>query len=605
MKKNIAQIKPQLFFLITSLIFGILICIITPYGSANDEYTHTVRTWEISKFDFIPNKGSGPTSLPAAFLASTYRSRFFIDPLSIDDLKDLFQLKIIPEENNTHFTRSFYSPLVYFPAAIVMGLFLRILNNIPVIIPLTLIKLLHLSIYILLTYIAIKKIPFGKFTLATISLAPIVILESSIVSIEYINYGSVALFISWVLFLANKEDQVNIKEFIILLFLIFLITIIKTNSIFLLLFLFIIPKYQFSKPKWKLFSFLFAIISLIVFYLFWNIIAYSNFYVQSENINLGKQVFYILGHPTIFIQTLFNQIAGDWKMYIIGWIGLYGYGNGIVPIVVYWLYIITIIFVSIFDTPPKKRVLFFRMFFFIMSIVGVILTFTIFYLTMNNVGDSFITGIQGRYFYVSGFLFFFGLVGIIRWNNSCFPKILSFLNIFTLCFYTFGLFATYYILCGTNLYTKGLCYLPQYKNWDPVTYTTGILSGDFILKQTFISKCNGLSEVRIMLAEDSSISGELIFKLIDRESKETIATKSIQPEVRNLGTWINMQLDYPISSLGKSYILSIQPFNTFANNFIFSTAQRDEYRDGDLIINGKFPDTDVLFQYGCITNYSK
>lgn len=196
-------------------------------------------------------------------------------------------------------------------------------------------------------------------------------------------------------------------------------------------------------------------------------------------------------------------------------------------------------------------------------------------------------------------LLFLSFAGSVNLKLPILPEIASLFNIAVLGFYCFGLFASYYIQCGSNLYTKGYCYLPKYKNWDPITYTTGPIYGKFLIEQSFVSKCNNLTEVRIILAKDSSIDQGLMFALYGEDDQKLIYSNFIQPKASNLGTWISLKLDDPVLSQEKPFKLTIHPSNIVGSDYIFSTSERDEYIDGKLWIDGIAQEADLLFQYGC------
>ena len=112
--------------MIVCALFGAFISIINPYDAGFDEYTHTVRIWEISKFDLIPNNGEDPNELPIAFYQVAYfNSRVFLDILTKSDIQRIIHTTINPDQTIQHFTHSVYFPLLYFPDAFIMGILLK------------------------------------------------------------------------------------------------------------------------------------------------------------------------------------------------------------------------------------------------------------------------------------------------------------------------------------------------------------------------------------------------------------------------------------------------------------------------------------------------
>ncbi len=598
------KIKAEKFFLVFSIIFGIIICFLTPYGGGYDELTITARIWEISHFDFIPNDDAEGIVIPAAFHNSSYRARFFFSPFTTEEINLKSKIVITPDQMSKEFTRSVYFPILYLPSAFIIGFFARVLNNIPIMFTLYLLKIFNLFIYILFVFISIKIIPFGKNIVSVIALTPMVLFQTISVSYYYLLYGIIFFYISYIFYLATKNSKISIKEFWLLLFLIFMIIASKPDSLILIFLLFILPIKKIF-IKWQtIFLLTFIIVNFIFIVIGWNLLIYQNYIMNSSDTNMFRQSFFIISNPITYIKAILHDLQINGINYVKGWIGDYGY-TGSVPLIVYPLFLILIFLVSIFDNTPPANIGKNRVFLLVFSFINYFFTITVLYVIMSKVGSTVITDIHGKFFFVSGLLFFLSISGFINKKNR-YIRLISFILVFlVLSIYSLGLYLSYYTYCGPNLYISGLCYLPKYKNWAPETYTTGTLNDNFALQQTFVSECSGLSEIRILLAENSSISGKIILKLFDRTSEELISMETIQPKPENLGSWISLQLTHPISSQKSSYIITVQPYDATDTNFIFSTAQRDEYLDGDLKINGKYPDTDLLFQYGCDVHFHK
>ena len=599
-KKKIFSFKPEFIFLIIASFFGIINLLITPYGSGSDEFTHLNRIFEISKFQFIPHPNINEINLPVAFSMISYRTgRTLITPLTLDSIKSLLKITIDPKEAYLVNTRSVYFPTLYFPAALVMGIFSRILNNFPVLITVFIIRFINYFIFILFAYLSIKIIPYGKWVLFALLLAPGVINMSAIVNVDYASYGMSALFISWVVNLSKKKDQINNREFIILLGLILGLFTLKPNYAILIFLLFIISKKLITTRKTILLIF-FSLACFILFTIGWNIIVNSYSISTNSNIFPFDQLINVVTHPFQFFQTLFNAISSTSTEYFLGWIGYYGYGVGVVPPAVYPLFLLALLMLTLIKPENEKPALQQRIIFLVLGIMSTLSIFAIFYLFNSGVGSKSIFGVQGRYFFLSGLLIFIGLSGFDITKYSRIIKIVSTILIsVTNGLFTFGLFATYYLFCGSNYYIPGLCYLPEYKSNDQNSYSTGILDSGFVLKQTFSSECNNVKEINFFLAPDSGTKGLLIVKIFNSESTNPLVSNSYIVKENDIGKKLTFTVPNVTNGKGEDFYFTIEGQSDSKNGFSFATTMGDDYPAGKFFINNDLIQKDLFFHYGC------
>jgi len=591
------EIRAETFFLVFGVIFGVIICLLTPYGGGYDELTITARFWELSHFKFVPNSTDGGIKMPTAFFASSYRSRYFISPFTLEEMKLKFGIRIEPGNMSQPTTRSAYFPVFYLPSTLFIGFFTRFLSNIPVLVSLYLLKFFNLFVYLVLVYISIKLIPFGKLVLAVLALTPMVIFQTISVSYYYLHYGVILLFISFILFLSEKHENINHKEYGLLLFLVFLIISAKPDSLVLILLLFLLPYKRIISKKRLAFLFLFTAVCILLFVVGWNLLIYQDYPMKTEEVNVFKQIAFIIQNPFSYLGIVFRDLQINGVRYIKNWIGDYGY-TGLVPNIVYPLFLGLIFLVSIFDKGPNIKDIKIRLILLVFSFINALLTYTILYLIMSKVGANEVVGIFGKFFFTSGVLFFLSITGLIR-------KPFKFIHLFAgvlisliLSIYSLGLFLSYYTYCGDTFFSSDLCVLPKYKNWDPVAYHTDYLTENYLLKQSFIPHCEDVVLLRFYLSPLSAPDGILDIRLFGSNG-DPLQEQTYRVSEKDPGHWLEIHLQKPIKGRGKSFYFTISPHQGSSSSHVFSLSQRREYKDGIFSINGQDVAADLLFQYGC------
>jgi len=592
--------KPEKIFIILAFLFGVVNILLVPFGTGEDEFTHLSRIWEISKFHFMTKANSPIINMPNAFTRIDWRANNkFVDPISLKVYLDEYRITIEPLKIDPATTRSSYFPSLYFPAALVMGIFARILNNFPVLMTVTLIRLINLLIFLILSFLAIKTIPFGKWVLFAVLLAPEVIIISSIVNVDFASYGISALFISWVLYISFNKEKFSQKNYLILLALIFALFTLKVNYAILIALLFIIPKELFSKIQ-KTTLILFTIAAFLILVIAWNVITVPDSADFPTNPSISGQIAYVFSHPILFAGTVVHSISANIGNYLKEWIAEYANHVGAIPPLTYVLFGIGLILFSIFkseEIQPTKRQ---RIFLISLGVFSFLAIFVIFYLAISNVGSTVIAGIHGRYFFISGLLLFLGVSGFIR---NYLPQAMKIIAITTIAIsqglYILGIFATYYVFCGSNIYTPGLCYLPKYKDFDHTNYTTHKLTQGFIVKQTFVPECNKLDEIAFYLAPESNDQGSFTFQFYDGASNKLIYSKVYVVNENDLGKQLHFPIPEITSAKGKEFYFTLQGAELNSQDLSFSSSPKDDYEAGNLTVNNSAFPGDLFFQYGC------
>jgi len=595
--------QPEWVFAIVALLSGSVLCLLTPPQAGFDEITHLARIWEISGGYLIPNQrfSQGPY-LPTAFLDISYRNQYFFAPFDPNFIAN-YMWERIDQRFLTYQTQSSYLPTPYLPQALVVGMFGRIFDA-PVLLIFYACRALYLLGYILLTFFAIRIIPFGKWLLTVLALAPMAVLQSSTISPDAYTNGASFLFIAWVLMLTVQEKPVTWKQLWITISITALLLMVKLNGSFLLPLLLLLVWKRFDSKK--IFPILAGatIILFSVFVIWWNIVAYSTFFLKTPNISASGQVIYILSHPFEFGETLIHDFATHGLIYLREWVAVYGYGATLVPPVTFPLFSLLLVIAWLFSPAPRAINARVRALLILTGIFGCICMFMVIYLTFNSIGATSIVNLQGRHFTPILPVLLFGLIPgrniMSRLSDLVAPIAIGGGTLLTLSIYILGAYLSYYIVCGTSLYSPGLCYQPQYKNWAPNAYSTQPVVQDVVVKQTFQAECTPLRSLRVWSSPVSSEpSGETLITLKDAESGLVLMKDQVNNQTASNHAWLEMTFPQVDKAVGRKFIIEItSDLSNHVNSLSFGVTARREYLYGMEINN--IPDkVDLIFQYGC------
>jgi len=605
MRRYFSWLKhPEWVFVITASLFGGLLCFLIPNQAGFDEPTHLARVWEISGGYLLPNQllSQGP-HFPAAFANISYRNQYFYDPV-VQNYFTVYGSERINWDSFVNYeTQSSYLPIPYLPQAFEVGLLARLWDA-PVLVIFYGCRLLYLLGYILLTFFAIRIIPFGKWILVALSLAPMALFQASTISPDAYTNGASFLFIGWVLGLAFQEKPVNWKQLWITVIITAVLISMKINAAFLLPVLMVLIWKRFESRKMLPILAGSVAVLFIVLVAGWNLLAYSTFFLNKQGYGVSGQLAYILSNPSTFSKVFSNDLSNHGIMYLQEWVAVYGYGAGKVPIVTYPLFglVLMAAWLSSPAEPPLKLRI--RIIMILSGIIGCILMILVNYLTMNPIGANSIYNVQGRHFIPIVPVLLLGLVPgrklFSRFAKWIFPLIVGVGAVLTLAVYVLGVYLSYYVICGTSLYTPGLCYQPLYKNWESDSQLTQPVTKDVVLQQSFVAVCKPLRSVRVWSASPSQNAvGETQITLKDAQSGMVVVEKLVNNQTVADYAWLEVPFA-PINDVtGKQYGMEITSgFSDPNAGIAFGVTARREYQYG-MIINSKPADFDLIFQYGC------
>ena len=600
--------QPEGVFFVVALVLGVILCFLIPPGAGFDETTHLARLWEISGGDLIPNQklSTGPF-FPLAFFEVSYRNRFFYTPLEPDYFQQNWNRVIDWDVFIDHQTRSVYFPLIYLPQAFVVGLLGRVIDA-PVLLIYYLNRLLECLGYILLAFFAIRIIPFGKWVLGFLALAPMALFQAATISTDSYTTGISFLFVAWVLAMRFQEKPFTKKQIWLTVGLTALLFSAKPATIFLVILLILLPRQKFSSKR----SWILLIGSVVVLFgilvVGWNIVAYSKFYGNVQGYSVSDQLGFILSHPVAFLKIFLNDFSVHGETYLKEWVGIYAYNVGRVPPAVYVVFSLALVVVWLLDVAPVSIDRITRFVLIGVFLFGYLFTVMLLYLSVNRTGSEFIEGVQGRYFTLVAPLFFLGLIPsrhLVSWFSkmgtvpAAIPMLASTLVILAL--YFGGLYFSFYVTCGISYYTPGLCYQPPYKNWDPNAQFSPPIAADTTLQQSFTAVCSPIRSVRIWSSspEDGASSvTELIVR--DVASNAVVISEELSNALAPDRQWLEVRFPPVDQAVGKQYAIELSSTETNGERALrFAITARREYTVGQFTINSKAMESDLVFQYGC------
>lgn len=604
-KKNLSLLfKPEGVFLLLSILIGGGFTILIPYGAGFDEEQHVIRIYDLAAWNWLPNQHSSTNSalfVPHDFFKYSYQRRFFQTPAFDLLLGRGMRWPLKKTDVVEVSTRSFYSPFNFLPQALVARFFWHE-YDFPVVPIAILCRMAGLAIYIVLSSLAIRFLPTGKWVLTVLALAPSALFQASTLNADGFTNAASFLFIAAVLHLSlDLKSILSRRKIILLVFSILLVGVAKPGMIVLFPLLFLVPFQRFPGKKWKLVVGT-AVILAVIFAVQYNALAVqSSQFAGSDEGSLSQKVRLIFEHPWSFLYTLLwgnLHAAGN---YFTEWIAVYGHWVGSVPVLVYPLFFAALIIALGLEHPPVSLKPLQRWVLGIMFLISSG-TFALMY-TLNNFTPDNLEGFghQGRYYIPTAPLLYLALNGLIIFRNPFKKKAPIFLitSIITaLALYTLGLYATYYTYCGTTWYTFKGCTQPVYKNidWSQTPEIT-LSPSNNSLRQEFPNRCGVIEQIQFYVrAHSTDAKAFLSFSLEDADHN------------------LLYQQQIPLDSLPAMSFINLNVFSQTIGNKIGTSFELvilgngqvelalnggDYFREAHLTAHGEEISDDLVFRYTC------
>jgi len=611
-KRSLHFSWPEAVLVLGLLAMGIPTALIVPIGGGTDEETHMIRVWDMAALYFIPNEVPREQNpFPAIYWELSYRRPPLVRPVKDDFYQKYGELAMdgLGYTDEDLETRSVYSPLLLLPQAVVMRSVGQT-GTLPAIPVYILTRMAGLLSYTVLAWLAVRVMPFGKWVVTILAIAPTMVMQAATVGADPVSNGIGFLFMAGSLD-AARRSKIGGREWwgLVLLLLLLYMTKVNLVPLAMLPFLLISPA-KFPNRRSYVGLVAVALVLGVIVVGGWNLLAYAHYKYALAGADPMGQLGYIVSQPLAFAGTVIQDIFLQGPGYVRDWIAATGYGYWPVPAITYVLYLLAL-GLAVLDPAggiPDRR-----------TRGGLALVFGAAYLasvgslyvSYTPVGSSTVLGVQGRYFGMVLPLLFLALVGIpvlkggrgpawLRWGAPA-------LGLLSLMTFVVGIGLAYHVPCGTSYYQPGLCYQPRYKNWSPNERYSEPISGQFWLRQVLQPECNGMKELRFWVdGSGADEAGTTEFLLYDTEADVVVYQEVIGNRMLPEQNWFVISMAPDWKSGGKYYELIIRAGPEAGENGMRAAyTLRAEYLHGPLYENDVAVEQDLVFQYGCLAGWAK
>jgi uncharacterized membrane protein len=612
LKKRLSA--PETFLIVALLAFGLIACLATPLSAGYDEETHFIRAWEMAHLYLVPNEQLGAQlPFPALYWDLSYRRQPIVDAVEPGfwrrygafslDARDYIYANVE--------TRSVYSPALLLPQALVLR-YLGLSLQLPALVVYYVCRMAGLLSYLLLCWLAVRLIPYGKWLLAILIISPMAVFQASTISADTISNGIGFFFLGACLALAGA-GEIGWKKWLMLLGLLALLFLGKVNLIFLALipFLLIRPS-RFSMRYGYALLVVAALALFLAEVVGWNAVAYSRFTRALEGANPGDQLAFIFSQPLLFLKIIAQDVWLNTPAYMQGWVGVYGYNYWPVPALTYALYPLAVfagLWARAGEPLPDKST---RLLFAALFVVGFFLSIVSLYVAFTPARSLLVAGVQGRYFTVIMPLLFLSVLGLPHFGSTWDAKSPLrhpghgpwLLAASALLVYTIGLLLSYHVPCGSEYYRWSLCYQPQYKNWAPESVSSPPVSASLTLTQEIVPACSGMRELSVWVNSNGvDPAGRTTLVLRAPTQEKDVIQQSSENARLPEGGWLTVSFPPEWDSEDQLYLLRLS--SSTLDGIRLGYSAKPEYLRGRLLENEESLGADLLFQYGCIAGLQR
>lgn len=397
--------KTERVFLFVGLLSGMLVLVVTPPFQVPDENTHFLRAYHVSEgnmvaesHDDIQDGGMFPLNLLIVVYKLTGDIPFHTDrKQSVENIVSFFEFELDPD--NAFFSSyysSMYPPMPYIPVALVLAVGRTV--ELPPLVLFYLGRFTNLATSMLLTALAIRVIPFGKWVLFVVALMPVTVFQRSSLSADTLTITlSFVLIAFFMMYAFGERESLRRQDILILVVLTLCLSLSKPPYFLLILLYFLIPVRKVGS-RWRYVA-LFALLAALsgVCLLTWSF-ATSDLQVILPT-EPSVQLESLLANPLRFAWLVVRDYSYNAWNYVATGIGVLGWLDTPMPSLFILSYVGVLGFVALVDSSPTARLGPWRRLF--MVGVGVLILGSIsaaLYITWTPVGKDVIEGIHGRYF---------------------------------------------------------------------------------------------------------------------------------------------------------------------------------------------------------------
>jgi uncharacterized membrane protein len=411
-------LRPENIFVVIALLFGLVLTFVIPPLHGNDEIVHFPRAYDVQQGHLQSEHLGGydyGAYVPAQIKQynDAYREQVQNsqpDSVRLAEIRQQYDAEKLTgksKEPLAFTSASVYSAWAYAPQAI--GIFIAKLLDLPLNWYVYVGRIFVLLAYIVLTYFAIRLMPFGKVFLVVVALLPTAVTQSVTLGMDGLVNGLSWLIIALTLAIFTQRIKVSSKILaLILLLSLFLATTKQTYAPIAVLPL-LIPARLYPFAYKKVWAWRAAFGAALVGVSLWYISATSPVneimhFIQRPGlyINEADQLHYVFQHPLQFLGMIFSQPLPIWSAHTYaGVVGVMTNRMLLLPIVVIVL-LLTTLAVTVFHKERLHIASRDKLFVVSGSMIALVATFILInlalYLSFTRVGHPRVEGIQGRYF---------------------------------------------------------------------------------------------------------------------------------------------------------------------------------------------------------------
>lgn len=401
MLKNISVEK---FFLLVSLVFGLIYVIILPPFQSVDEASHFYRSYEIISNKIIPQKIDSklgdylPLSLKNFVSDYDFLIKHIDKKVTPQYILDSSKIKLNPENiSYTEFANTaIYSPVAYITQ--LPGMYITKLFNSNPFFTFYAGRLSNLIFFTLIIFLAIKIIPVYKLPMALLALMPMTLSLGAALTADVMVIGFNFL---WVALLVKifYEKKINTKQISILI-LIAAILALSKDYVLLIPLIFLLPKSIFKNWGEYLTCILGTLIITFVAFMLWQKVIESVYVNLNGSANACAQIKFILSNPLAYLIILAKTFIIKSVRIFITMIGVLGWQDTRLDFLTYMMYPVLIVFAMLSERKPADfEFKTWQIYLIAVDVfISIIIIFTNMYIMWSAVGYPIILGLNGKYF---------------------------------------------------------------------------------------------------------------------------------------------------------------------------------------------------------------
>ena len=365
-----------------------------------DENAHLWKSYEISEgilITPIDENGKSHTEVPEFLAKNMYQNIGNYQSLNSKIAEETDYNKKVslvnPAQN--------YPPILYIFSSIGLKIG-RILNLNGMVIQ-YIARMMNYIAFLLFSYFAIKKIPFGKMLLSVFLFMPMIIQQAVSISADSLLNSVLIFYIAYNIYLLFKKEKIKKSEIVAHVILSIFVGLAKIVYLPLVgMSLFFIFKKGMPKNQKKVIIITSIVLSVVIsclWYVFSMRYSANQEYLAQNNVNAIEQIKLVLTNPLKGLDVIYKTLVENGESYIFSMVGSnLGWLDIVNPYIVIVAFIILIVLSIFFE---KNEVAFTRkqrLWNILLAIMMISLVLMALYVGWTTVGGDIVEGVQGRYF---------------------------------------------------------------------------------------------------------------------------------------------------------------------------------------------------------------